>query len=150
MDSAPEITHLDPGPAIAIRAQVSLDELAEFFAGAFAELGTCGASQIVGPPLAIYHSFTPERIDVQAVMPVRTVVPAVGRVQPIMLVGGPAVQVRHVGSYDQLGTAHTSIERWMTDHDRRKAGATREVYLTAPTVPPAEQVTLVIQPLQGA
>ncbi len=147
MDTAPEVIQLEPGPAISIRAQVPLSELPSFFADAFHELAGCGAAQIAGPPFAIYHSFDPARIDVEAVMPVRATVAPIGRVQPVSLTGGPAVQVRHVGPYDQVGSAYQSIERWMTDHQRARAGAFREVYLTEPSVPAAEHITLVIQPL---
>ncbi|MBS1120586.1 MAG: AraC family transcriptional regulator [Deltaproteobacteria bacterium] len=148
MDTEPEITNLQSGPAIAIRAQLATAELPRFFGSAFGELAACGADQIAGPPFAIYHSFDPAHIDVEAVMPLRSPVAPRGRITPIVLAGGPAVQIRHVGPYEELGTSYTTIQHWMEEHHHAKAGPVREVYLSPPTVPPAEHVTLVIQPLE--
>jgi effector-binding domain-containing protein len=147
MDSEPEIIQLRAGPAISIRAQISLAELPTFFASAFGELAARGAAQIAGSPFAIYHAFDPARIDVEAVMPVRDAIAPIGRAQPRSLPGGPAVQVRHMGPYEDVASSYTTIERWIADHHRSKAGAVREVYLTEPSVPWAEHVTLVIQPI---
>lgn len=147
MDTAPEVIQLQPTPAIAIRARLAVTELPRFFGEAFRELAACGADQIAGPPFAVYHSFDPEHIDVAAVMPLRGDVEPRGRVERIELAGGPAVQVQHVGAYEELGATYESIEHWVDDHHSHKAGPVREVYLTPPTVPAAEQVTLVIQPI---
>ncbi|HEU4729091.1 MAG TPA: GyrI-like domain-containing protein [Kofleriaceae bacterium] len=147
MDTAPEITNLKAGPAIAIRAQVAFSELPAFFSGAFHELAECGADKAAGPPFAIYHSFDPPRLDVEAAMPLRSEVPVHGRVHAIDLAGGPAVQIRHVGPYEDLGTAYTSLDRWITDHHYVRAAAIREVYVTPPGGPPTELVTLLVQPL---
>jgi effector-binding domain-containing protein len=150
MDTAPEIIHLEPGPAISIRAQLTLAELPKFFGAAFGELATCGSSKIAGAPFAIYHSFGPETIDVEAVMPLRTAIAGSGRVQAITLPGGSAVQVRHIGPYQELGLAYMSLEQWLADHHRAKAAAVREVYLTEPSMAASEHVTLVVQPLSEA
>lgn len=150
MDTAPEVTHLEPGPAVSIRAELELSELPRFFGEAFGELAACAGDQVAGPPFAIYHSFGPGPLDVQAVMPLRSAVPVSGRVEAIELPGGPAVQVRHVGPYQDLGAAYMSLERWMEDHHRARAAAIREVYLTEPAIPPSDHVTLVIQPLRDS
>lgn len=147
MDTAPEIIDLAPGPAIAIRTQIPVAELPTFFGSAFCELAACGGDAIAGPPFAIYHSFDPDHVDVEAVVPLRASVAVRGRVHEIPLAGGTAVQVRHVGPYDQLGEAYHFLDQWLTDHHQVAADAVREVYLTAPTVPADEHVTLVIQPI---
>lgn len=149
MDSAPEMTNLAGGPAIAIRAQISPTELGKFFGGAFGELVAGGADQIEGPPFARYYTFDPQRVDVEVVMPLRSPRPVSGRLQAITLVAGPAVQVRHVGPYESLGEAYRSIEQWIEDHHRRRGEVIREVYMTDPTVLPADRITMVIQPLQA-
>jgi len=147
-DTTPELTDLHAGPAISIRARIAQSELPRFFGSAFGELAACGADQIDGPPLAIYHSFDPQHIDVEAVMPVRAAVPLRGNVVPIVLTGGPAVQIRHVGPYEELGDAYRTIEQWLEDHHRVKHGSIREVYLSPPADPKDKLVTLVVQPLE--
>jgi len=149
MDSAPEMTNLSGGPAIAIRAQISPTEFATFFGGAFGELVAGGADQIAGPPFARYYTFDPQRIDVEVVMPLRNPRPASGRIHAITLAAGPAVQVRHVGPYESLGEAYRSIDQWIEDHHHHRGEVIREVYMTEPSDPPAGRVTLVIQPLQA-
>jgi effector-binding domain-containing protein len=68
---------------------------------------------------------------------------------PVLLDGGPAVQVKHIGPYEDLGQTYVILEKWLEQHHRTRAGAVREVYLSGPAVPPAEHVTVVIQPLAG-
>jgi effector-binding domain-containing protein len=148
MDTNPEIISLEPGLAIAIRAQLPLTELPAFFGDAFSELTATAIEQAAGPPFAIYHSFDPLRVDVEAVLPVTEPVTASGRAYPLTLEAGQAVQVRHVGRYEELGSAYAAIERWVTDHGRLRSSAVREVYLTPATVPPVDHVTLVVQPLR--
>ncbi|MCX5745524.1 MAG: GyrI-like domain-containing protein [Proteobacteria bacterium] len=115
------------------------------------ELADAGADKIAGPPFAVYHAFDPVKIDVEAAMPLRTPMEVtVGDVHAISIQGGPAVEVQHVGPYDTIGSAYFAIEEWLTDHQRARGAAIREVYLSEPTTPSDERVTLVIQPLQPA
>jgi effector-binding domain-containing protein len=147
MDTPPELVELAPGPAVAIRAHVSITDLPAFFAGAFAELAACAGDQLAGAPFAIYHAFDPKDVDVTAVFPLHAPVTPSGRVVSIRLDGGPAVQVKHVGPYEDLGQTYGLLEKWLAQHHRTRAGAVREMYLTGPSVPPTEQVTVVVQPL---
>jgi len=147
MDTAPELTTLPAGPAIAVRDQVAMVELPAFFRAAFRDLSACGGAQQAGPPFAIYHLLDGPRIDVEAVMPLRAPVAPTGHVHALELTGGPAVQVRHVGPYRELGPAYEAIDDWIEAHARARAGGFREVYLTGPAVGSTEQITLVVQPL---
>lgn len=148
MDTAPELVDLRPSLGIAIRERVPVSQLPAFFGAAFTELGALGGAQAAGPPFAIYHAFDREAVDVSAAMPLRAQVAATGRVVPIELAGGPAIQVTHVGPYDELSATYGAIEKWIADHHRQRAGAPREIYMTMPTVPATQQVTLVVQPLE--
>lgn len=148
MDSPPELVDLRPSPGIAIRERVPLAGLPAFFGAAFAELGRVGGRHVAGPPFAIYHAVGEDAIDVSAAMPVSMRLAPQGRVVPIELAGGPAVQIEHVGSYEELTVTYGAIEKWLVQHQRARAGAPREIYMTMPTVPASEQVTLVVQPLE--
>lgn len=150
MDTPPELTTLPAGPAIAVRDQVPMIELPAFFSSSFHDLAEAGGDQLAGPPFAIYHSLGAPRIDVEAVMPLRAPVAPTGRVHTLDLAGGPAIQVRHIGAYGELGPAYEAIDRWVDEHARARAGAIREVYLTGPSSRPSEQVTLVVQPLDAS
>jgi effector-binding domain-containing protein len=145
MNTAPESVQLVSTPAIAIRGQLPMSKLTEFFSAAYQELGAVGADKIAGPPFAIYHSLSAEKVDVSAGFPLREPVPARGRVLAIQLDGGPAVQLKHIGPYEDLGATYVALEKWLLEHHRSKIGPIREVYLTPPSSPPTDQVTMVIQ-----
>lgn len=149
MDTAPELTILDSSPAVAIRERVAMRDLPAFFGRAFGELAECAGDQIAGPPFARYHAVTGDQVDVEAAFPLRSLVETSGRVHPIVVPGGPAVQVRHVGDYGELHESYASIERWLEAHARQRADAPREIYLTGPEVPAEQRVTLVVQPIQA-
>jgi effector-binding domain-containing protein len=150
MDTSPELITLTGGPAIAIRAIVPLAELPRFFGGAFAELAACARDQIAGPPLARYHGFQPEAVDVEAVFPLRAPVPITGRVAAITLAAGTAVQVRHTGPYDELGATYTAIGSWIVAHHLERSEPVREIYLNSPaeTQDVSRLETLVVQPVR--
>ena len=148
MDSKPETIQLAPGPALEIRAQVPQRDLPEFFGAAFHELAALAGDQLGGSPFAIYHAFD-STIDVSAVVPLRGRVEPRGRVSAIDLPGGPAVQIKHVGPYEDLGETYRSLQDWLESNHRTREGDVREIYVSMPTVPPADQVTYVIQPLHA-
>jgi effector-binding domain-containing protein len=75
-----------------------------------------------------------------------------GRVHPVEVNGGPAVQVLHCGPYEGLMAAYAAVERWLSEHHARPAGPPREVYLNSPNEVsgPSEYRTLVVQPIVAA
>lgn len=152
MDAAPEMVTLAGTPAIAIRTQLTQAELPAFFGRAFGELAACARDRGAGPPFARYHRADASGFDVEAVLPVRAPVAVSGRVAAIELAGGPAVQIKHVGPYDQLMPTYAALDRWLAEHHQARADAVREVYLTNPAEEPdpADWVTLVIQPVAAA
>lgn len=144
---------LQPIHGIAVRATVTVEKLPEFFGSAFHELEVSARRagvKLGGPPFARYHSVPPAPVDVEVILPVSGAVPDGGRVHAVELPAGAALQVRHLGPYDQLGAAYAELGMWMTEHGMQPADAVREVYLTSPGGMPdsAKWETLVIQPVQ--
>lgn len=144
---------LHPGHGVAVRATLDADDLPRFFGAAFGELAQAVRShgvQFAGPPFARYHTHPPAQLDVEAIMPVTQPVPALdGRVQPIELSGGRALQVRHVGPYETIAPVYEALSTWMKQHGVQPTEDPREVYLTDPSVVPDPQrwETLIIQPI---
>lgn len=146
-----EEVSLRPAHGLAVRATVPVDELPRFFGAAFQELMQAvrvAGSQFAGPPLARYHG-QPPLLEVEAIIPVTTAVGSQGRVEPITLSGGRAVQVRHVGAYDTLSQAYETLRQWMEAHQVRPTEEPREVYLSDPNVvsDPGRLETLIVQPI---
>jgi effector-binding domain-containing protein len=66
----------------------------------------------------------------------------------MVLPGGRAVTVEHVGPYDTLERTYGELEAWVRDHGLTPAGAMWESYLSDPDdEPPERWRTLVTQPL---
>jgi hypothetical protein len=69
---------------------------------------------------------------------------------------GPAISTWHIGSHDRLGEAYGRLQAWLSERDRKAAGAAREVYWWIdPTFdpdpanwpPPAEWRCELVQPV---
>lgn len=146
-----EEVSLHPGHGLAVRAVVPVDEVRRFFGMAFGELAQAvraAGAQFAGPPLARYVG-QPPLLEVEAIMPVAHPVTPSGRVVPVELAGGRAVQVRHVGPYETLHEAYGRLREWMREHHVKPAEDPREVYLTDPQVvaDPQRLETLIVQPI---
>mgnify|MGYP003376917901 CR=1 FL=1 len=152
MDDTIETVTLEALRGLALRRTVPMEGLPDFFDEAFTGVGAAAGPAIAGPPFARYHRADASGFDVEAVMPVRAPVAVAGRVAALALAGGPAVQIKHVGPYDQLMPTYAALDRWLVEHHRTRSDAVREVYLTNPAdePDPADWVTLVIQPVAAA
>ena len=144
--------NLPASEAVAIRTLIPLQELQDFFNGAFLELSEVireGGGTAVGPPFVRYYKVTPREVDVEAVMTCDQAVPVSGRVKTLHLDASQAAIVRHVGRYDKMKPAYDAISEWMSNNGKQPIEAPREVYVTtAAEVPdPSEWVTLVEQPI---
>ena len=140
------------------RYPVRLSQIGGVLGAAFGEvyghLGSRGAAT-VGPPFVIYYG-APEGdlpFDVEVCAPIaRPVEPPPGW-EVRELPAGTFATVLHVGPYDAIATAYEAITTWIGEHELVIAGPPREVYLSAPTVPPEQTRTIIefpVAPLQAA
>jgi effector-binding domain-containing protein len=90
--------------------------------------------EIAGPVLAIYHSFSPEKIEIECGIPISKEVKAEGDVNVIKLPAGNAVVGHYYGAYDRMEGAYTSIKNYIKEQNKKITGAPREVYVTDPGV----------------
>lgn len=144
---------LEPRDGLAIRATIAMAGLPQFFAAAFAELegwirSQAGESAFDGPPFARYYSVDPAAVDVEVIVPLSRSFGGSGRIHPVLLAGGDAIQVLHVGAYDGMVPAYEAIAAWLRDNRKSAKEPPREVYLTDPASEPnpANWRTLVVQP----
>lgn len=143
---------LPSSDAVAIRTTVPVTELPRFIGDSFHELVShlkARGAQPLDPPFVRYHAFTPEAVEVEAVMCCDHPVPGEGHIVPLRLEASEAAIVKHVGPYEQIGPAYDALQSWLDEHGKHATQAPREVYLTSPEeVPdPAAWVTLVEQPM---
>jgi effector-binding domain-containing protein len=147
--TAPEITERAEQPYVAIRADVTMDQLSgladrlgEVF-GWLAEHGVAPA----GPPFFRYHVIDmASLLTVEAGVPVLAAVDGDDRVIAGVLPGGRYATALHVGPYDGLIGAVDNLLQWADSQglewDRSSAddgehwGCRLEIYLTDPRQQP--------------
>lgn len=138
-DLTPEIVDLEPQTAIAVRGDVAVDELPQFFERAFstaAAAADASGVEIVGPPFGFYPSMPSETVVVEAGFPVSAAVEAVGDAHPFELPGGRAVVAVHVGPFETMKTTYAELMTWMAAQHLRPASGMWESYLSDPETEP--------------
>lgn len=142
-------------PVLAIRQTVPAGMFQSFLGGAFSELYQClatGGVEPEGPPIARYHAFGPETIDVEVCLPVAAGTIGTGRIMAEVLPAATVATLVHVGPYDEVGAAYGELERWIGTHGFEHGGPPRERYLIGPDagVTPAEYRTEIEMPVEAS
>lgn len=152
---SPEIVELQPQDAVAVRGEVSFDQLPEFFQRAF-PAAACAANEsgvdIVGPPFGCYPEPPTETVTVEAGFAVSAPVRRHGDAHTLVLPGGRAVRAMHVGPYDTLARTYDELRGWMAEHGLRPGRVMWECYLSDPVTEPdpATWRTLIVWPVEEA
>ena len=149
---SPEIVELDPEDAVAVRGEVALAELPAFFESAFhAAVAAAEAAgvEIVGPPFGYYPEMPTDTVVVEAGFPVSAPVTADGVVHPLVLPGGRAVRVMHIGPFGTMEQTYSALMAWMSEQGVRPAAGMWERYLSDPEVEPdpSRWRTMIVWPL---
>ena len=134
-----EIVDLVEQPALAVRGEVPVEGLGEFFGRAFGEVMAvveAAGVEIVDAPFGYYPAMPTEVVTVEAGLPVSAPVEASGDVHPLVLPGGRAVVGVHVGPYDSLEATYTELTSWMAARGLTPAGTMWESYLSDPEAEP--------------
>ncbi|MEN8705273.1 MAG: GyrI-like domain-containing protein [Nocardioides marinisabuli] len=134
--SSIEIVTLEPQPALAVRGDITPEEMPAFFGRAFTGVPGAAAAagvELVGPPFGLYPSMPGEAVH------------------DLLLPGGEVAQVLHTGPYDTLGETYAALEAWMREQGLAPAGPPWESYLSDPEAEPDPQQwrTLVCWPVGG-
>ena len=151
-DLSPEVVELDPQDAIAVRGDVMIADLPNFFERAFttaaAAVAASGA-EIVGPPFGFYPEMPSATVVVEAGFPVSRPVERVADAHPFVLPGGRVVQAVHVGPYETMEETYIGLRSWMDQQGLHPAVGMWECYLSDPlTEPdPATWRTKIIWPI---
>jgi len=143
-----KLEELTAQPIAAVRYQVAPADISavmgEAFQRVFAHVGRVGGIP-AGPPLAAYHSFGEQSIDVEIGVPIVAPIqeesassePATPPVLNSELPGGLVATTTHVGPYDGLETAWGEIMGWVQEHGHEPADLICwECYLTDPDSEP--------------
>ena len=119
----------------AVRAQVPMAELADFFSHAFADIMAAlqdQGVQPVGPPFGKYYGQPGALVDVEAGFPVPGVIAPAGNVVPGSLPAGRIVEATHLGSFDTLANTYADIESFFSENKLKPSEVMWENYLADP------------------
>lgn len=127
-----EVRSVPATTVAAIEADLSLDEVLGWYAGAAAELAAA-VPDPAGPPGGVYDDalFADGRGHVLVHLPA-TDPPARGRVRPVEL---PAVELAvatHEGPHDDIDVTYGQVGSWVATNALVVAGPVRETYLVGP------------------
>jgi effector-binding domain-containing protein len=100
-----------------------------------AELGK-NKAQMTGPVFAIYHSFSMDKVVLEAGVPVDKSfkTDAKNRVKVWDMKGTDVVLAHHYGSYESTEQTHYKMDEWLKKNNKTAVGAPWEVYITDPMV----------------
>ncbi len=134
-DPAPvavELRSVGPAVVAAVEAEVDLDDVLSWYAGAAAELAAA-VREPTGPPGGLYDNalFETGRGRVLVHRPTARP-PTVGRVRPVTL---PAVELAvatHAGPHDDIDVTYGEVGAWLVANALTVAGPVRETYLVGP------------------
>ena len=130
-----QITEHPEQATAAVRAQVPMAELADFFSQAFTDIMAVLESQgvqPVGPRFGKYYGQPGSVVDVEAGFPVAGVIEPAGKVVPGNLPAGRIVEATHIGSFDTLADTYADIENFFSDNKLNPSVVMWENYLTDP------------------
>jgi effector-binding domain-containing protein len=85
-----------------------------------------------GPVLTIYHSYAPDKIDMECGVPVNKRVNGVGEVECYPMPATNTAMLNYYGAYDKMEGAHGAIKKWIKDNNKKMKGDPWEVYVTDP------------------
>ncbi|MFW2380997.1 MAG: GyrI-like domain-containing protein [Acidimicrobiales bacterium] len=139
IDIAPTIVDLECQDAIAVRGEIALADMPQFFQRAFIASFRAAADagvDITGPPFGFYPEMPAEKVVIEAGFPVSGPVATSGETHPLVLPGGKAIELIHVGPFEELAETYAALQTWMEDQRIKPASGMWEVYLTDPAVEP--------------
>ncbi len=128
-------TEASPLPTAVMRTTLDVGEVGPWLTQVYSTVAAVLAAQgtaPAAPPFARYQILEHGRFDVEAGFPVSTSIAPEGEVFPSSLPGGSVATTTHVGPYDELESAYSALESWVSEHGGEPAGDPWESYLNDP------------------
>lgn len=122
-------------PILFIRREIEWAEIGDTLGQCFGAIAAyCEGSGMApaGPPFVRYPGVGPERLTIEAGMPVASPIDGNGEIEAGFLQAGPAAATVHVGHYDKLRETYSAVEQWIKANGLTMGGAPWESYVTDP------------------
>jgi effector-binding domain-containing protein len=130
-----QIKEIQAQPVLCIKAVTTPAEIGSTFQRLLPRVGAHlkeAGIAIGGSPYGRYFSYTPDRVDMEAGIPVATPAKAVGEIISSELPAGLVVSAMHIGPYETLPHEYEELQAWMASHGKQISGAPWEFYWTDP------------------
>ncbi len=149
--SSIEIVTTEPRTAMAVRQKARTEEIPSVMGGIFQELVPYFQKGVrcVGPPFAMYHSWSDDGTDMEVGFPISGPGVNEGRVRTIEMPAVRAAMAVHVGPYDRLMESYERMLSWMKENGHEPESYMWEEYLNSPEdTPPEELMTRMYWPIK--
>jgi effector-binding domain-containing protein len=118
-------------PVAGVRAQVRRGRVAQEFGRYLDQVyaaARTGAVKLDGQNIFIYRAASDDELTVDFCVGITAPFDPVGAVLPLETPSGAAAMVTHRGDYGRLGEANAAILAWCQANNRKRAGASWEIY----------------------
>lgn len=122
---------------VTIRKNVAMDDLGTVHGELYGKIMDYlkkNEVEMAGMPMAIYHSYSADMVDIECGIPVAADVMPTDEINVIDMPTQSAVKFIHNGDYADLPTTYEKAEAWMSENGIDAAGAPWEIYVTDPEV----------------
>jgi effector-binding domain-containing protein len=92
--------------------------------------------EIAGAPFCLYPKYSEESMDMVCALPVAANVKLPAKYPVKELAGGKAIKAVHMGTYENLTTTYTDLDKYIAFKKLTVTGAPWEVYITDPMTEP--------------
>lgn len=130
-----KIVKVNSKQAVTIRDTCTAAELSKKFGELYGELGPVIKKQglkSVNGPFGIYHSFSPEKVDVEAGIIVEGNPAPEGRMKVINTYGGKAVCLKYYGPYSKLMDGWNELMAYLKENKLDPCSPCYELYVGDP------------------
>lgn len=122
---------------VTMRRNIAMDEMNNIHAELYGKIMTYLTKnnvEVAGMPMAIYHSYSADMVDIECGIPVAAEVMPTDEINVIDIPTQPVVKFTHMGDYADLPSTYEKAEAWMAENGIDATGAPWEVYVTDPEV----------------
>lgn len=88
----------------------------------------------IGNPIAVFHNYSNRNFDIEAGLPVSSVMPVPKGLQCSDRAVQRTVMIKYVGSYKMISFAYEAIQSYINDNELQIDGPVWEEYITNPTI----------------
>ena len=147
-----EIKRVKKQPILSITKTVKVAGIGAVFAQIYGEISAYMAAngwKQVSSPVAIYHSFSHNEVEVEAGIPVSDGAVGNGDIELSATPSGTIVMAKHFGPYETLEETHEDINEYISEEGHAPDEICWEVFVTDPTTEPNPEKweTLVCYPI---